>query len=162
MPISSRPMKILSAILIAAGALFLVSTVIPGLYLNLAWPAVFFVGAAAVFVLLTYLKPRSRWWALLYLPGMLLMAAGLVFLYSTVSQDWLAWAYAWMFLVAALGLGIVLAAREGVYGTRWGVNLARVGFWLASGGLALFTLLALIIGGLLLGVGYAGWLLVSE
>jgi DNA-binding CsgD family transcriptional regulator len=127
-------------LLILALNLFLKGT------LNLGLPLVILMLAGAIFLLaLTYTR-RWQWAVFLFFPGAILLALGWILLLNMLTNDWNSWAYAWLLLVAGLGLGLVLA---GWYG-RWRQETMLVGTGLILLGLVLFALFGVLVGGLVI------------
>lgn len=127
--------------LILLGGMFLVLNLL-GWSLGTTWPVVFFVLAVG-FYLPPFLWPVQRRGLVgLFIPASIFLTLGLVFLYNTLSGDWIAWAYAWLLLPAGVGLGLVLAA----WGGGWGRAVAIVGAWMGATGVALFALFGLLFG----------------
>lgn len=128
--------------LAAAGlALLILNAVLGGI--DFALPLVIMMLGGAFYLLVFFLSRQWRWAAVLFVPGSLLLALGLVLLLNVITGDWESWAYAWLLLVAGAGLGLALAA--GYAGWRPALRLAGVG--MAAGGLTLFALFGAIAGG---------------
>lgn len=143
---AERSSTVVALILIALGAMFLAFNLIPGLELGRTWPVIFFVIAAG-FYLPAFIWPNSRQGlAALYIPGSVMLALGLIFLYNTFSRDWASWAYAWTLIPGGVGLGLALAARIG----QWGQGTMWVGVWMMVGSVAVFGLFGTLFGGPLL------------
>ena len=68
----------------------------------------------------------------------------MIFLLNVLTQDWKSWAYAWLFLVASVGLGFLLTNREHF----WHPSFNVIGWSLTLGGIPLFCLFGAITGGL--------------
>lgn len=143
MEISNRSILVIGAILIAIGILFLALNFVPGWSIGMAWPVIFLVLAAG-FYLPPFLFPDQRQWiASLFIPGSILLALGVIFLYNTISRDWQSWAYAWLLIIAGVGLGLSLA---GWYG-RWGRAVILTGAWMIAVTVVLFALFGALFGG---------------
>ena len=138
-----RLVWIASITLIALGILSLALNLVLGWTLNLSWPFVTIMLGVVFYVLVNAFSAKWRWAGLLYLPGSLLIALGVIFLINIVTGDWNAWAYAWLLAVAGLGLGIVLANRE----LHWRREASLVGAGLMVGGVTLSVLFGAIAGG---------------
>lgn len=143
MQITNRALLLAGALLIGLGVIFLALNFIPGWSFGMAWPLVFFLLAAG-FIVPIFLFPMYREWiGALYIPGALMLAFGLIFFYNTFTGDWGMWAYGWLLLPTAVGIGLALAARH----SSWGRGVIDVGLWLALGPLALFALFGALFGG---------------
>ncbi|HEY9086589.1 MAG TPA: response regulator transcription factor [Anaerolineaceae bacterium] len=139
------PSRIASYGLIFTGVVLLALNIVFGGKLNVALPLVFIMLGGLFIGLVTYLGGQ-RWAALLYLPGAVLAALGLVFLLNVLTADWTAWAYAWLLPVAALGLGLLLADHR----LRWPRPVHLTAWGLLLGGLSLFVIFGAVTGGLLI------------
>lgn len=125
------------------------SLVLLGLSFLPAWtartdPAVIFLSLAAVFVFIQYAAPiQWQWKGWLYPPTTVFFAFGLIFLLNAITNDWSAWAYAWMLCITAAGIGLALAART----TGQTQLLYKIGLWGAAGSAVLFAVFGAIAGG---------------
>jgi len=128
--------------LISLGATFLVVNLIPGLTFARTWPVIFLVLSAAFFLPALIAQEARRGLAALAIPGSIFLVLGLVFLYNTLSNDWAAWAYAWILLPASVGLGLMLASIIG----GWERTAGEVGVWLMVLNGAAFGLFATLFG----------------
>ena len=138
-----------STLLVGLGLLSLATSYLSGWTINLSLPLVMIMLGGVFTMLVNVFSAQSRWAALLYIPGCLLAALGVVFLLNIITSDWKSWAYAWLLLVAGLGLGVMLANRGGLWRSeRWPRVINLTGFGLAVGGLTLFALFGAIVGGL--------------
>jgi DNA-binding CsgD family transcriptional regulator len=138
-----RLIRISSAVLVGAGVLTLLLNWLLERTLNIALPLVFLMFGAAFYILVSALSHKYSWAVWLYIPSSLLLALGLVFLLNVITNDWNAWAYAWLLLLAGGGFGVLLVnrrrpQRQEVLLTGWG---------LTAGGLTLFVLFGAIAGG---------------
>jgi len=114
-----------------------------GLNAGKTWPILFFILAVACY-LPPFLWPSIRkFLAGLFIPGSILLVFGLVFFYNTLTGDWASWGYAWILLNAGVGLGLLLAAWFG----GWGSDVREVGVWMLGVSLAVFSLFGVIFGG---------------
>ena len=129
-------------LLIAFGALLFLFSLIPGDWVGRAWPVIFFL-IAACFYLPVFLWPASRHGlAALFIPGSIFLSLGLIFTYSTLTEDWVIWAYAWLLIVTGVGFGILLAS---VFG-RWGNHSFWVGVWIVAVSIGIFGIFATLFG----------------
>lgn len=143
MEITNRTLAIVGTVLIGVGLLFFGLNFIPGWTLAMTWPVIFFVLAAGFFVPPFLFPSQRQWMAGLFIPGAVLLSLGIIFLYTTISLDWSAWAFAWLLIVAGVGLGLMLA---GLYG-NWGSGVVTVGVWMLLVNVALFALFGALFGG---------------
>lgn len=140
---SGRAVQITSVLVILTGAGLLAVNILSGGEMNLALPLVFLVLGGGFFILLFRFRPQWAWAAYLGIPGSLLIAFGFIFLLNVITQDWNSWAYAWLLLVAALGVGLLLA--NGAPGWRPSFNL--IGWGTALTGVTGFALFGAIARG---------------
>jgi DNA-binding CsgD family transcriptional regulator len=145
---SGKTGQIASFVLIGIGAVLLAMTIFVDGSLNIALPLVFLMLGCAFFILVSAVGQKWFWAALLYIPGSLLLAFGVIFLLNVLTNDWNAWAYAWLLLVAGLGLGMLLANRQ----QTWPQVISLVGFSLLVSGITFFALFGAITGGLFIQV----------
>ncbi|NMB89031.1 MAG: hypothetical protein GYA17_11780 [Chloroflexi bacterium] len=140
--------KILSYILIGSGLILLPLNFILGGKANIALPLVFLTLSGVFFILAIAFTSQKPWGDLLYIPGALLLSFGVVFLLNVLTNDWNAWAYAWLLLVAGVGMGMVLANQHG----NWRTQVTLIGWGLIVGGITLFALFGAIAGGIFIQV----------
>lgn len=138
---TSLPVSITSAILVVAGVGLLALNILTAGKYNIALPLVFMILGGVFFIVVFSLREKFAWASLLYIPAALLAAFGIIFLLNVVTGDWNAWAYAWLFLVAAIGIGLLLANREHfwhplLYTVGWGLTLAGITFFAVFGAIA--------------------------
>ena len=142
----SRASLIFGVLLIAAGAVMLLLTLLPGASLALTWPVIFYIFAAG-FALPYFAWPAARrGLAALFIPGAILLSLGLVFTYNVLTSDWVSWAYAWLLIVTGVGAGLALAGSLG----GWSRPVFWVGVWMAGVSVGLFGLFATLFGAPLL------------
>ena len=144
----SQPVKLAGLLLIVLGILIIGRNIAYGGTLNLGLPLVFLMLGGMFIILVFATRDKWAWAPVLYIPGALLLAFGLIFLLNVLTNDWNAWAYAWLLLVAGTGVGMALANRQLALRRRlppW-INLA--GWGMAAGGVTLFALFGAIAGGL--------------
>ncbi len=127
--------------LILLGVVFLVIN-LTGLKIGQTWPVIFFI-MAAMFFLPSMLWPQAkRGLAGLFIPGSIMLVLGLIFLYNVLTNDWVAWAYAWTLIPGSVGLGLWLGAIVG----KWSGDADRVGAWMMGISVMVFALLGAIFG----------------
>jgi hypothetical protein len=152
---------IFAVALIGIGILFLAMTVVPGFSLGATWPIIFFVLAAGFYLPPTLLRVLRRELAALYIPGTIMLVLGLIFLYNTLTDDWVVWAYAWLLIPAGVGFGLALASWVGQWGKIASGTGMLMGFittglfslfatFFSTTGLKAILPFALVIGGVLL------------
>jgi hypothetical protein len=128
--------------LVLLGALFIVFNLIPGFTIKQTWPIIFLV-AGFGFCLPALAWPDSRkGLAALFIPGTILFVLGAIFLFNTLAKEWTIWAFAWILIPAAVGLGMMLAAKIG----EWSHGVWVVGTWMAILCLSLFAVFAALFG----------------
>lgn len=141
---TSLPVSITSIALVVVGlGLLALSIFTDGKY-NIALPLVFMILGGAFFIVVFSLRKKVVWASFLYIPATLLVAFGIIFLLNVVTGDWAAWAYAWLFLVTAIGIGLLLANREHF----WHSLLNTIGWGLTLAGITFFAAFGMIAGGL--------------
>ncbi len=139
----NRMVKIASFALVGLGVALLALSIFTHGAVNVALPLVFLMLGGAFFILVLALAEKWAWAVLGYIPACLLLALGVIFLLNVLTNDWNAWAYAWLLLVAGIGAGMVLAnARQ-----QWRRELTLAGWILAAAGITLFALFGAIAGG---------------
>jgi DNA-binding CsgD family transcriptional regulator len=143
-----KPINIISLVFVILGVVLLATNIVSGGKFNLGLPLVFLM-LGGIFTILVYsLRPKWSWAGVFYIPAALLIALGLIVLMNVITADWSAWAYAWLLLIAGLGVGVALANRQKpwhplVEPISWGAALASV---------SLFALFGAIAGGLFIQV----------
>jgi DNA-binding CsgD family transcriptional regulator len=143
-PSAKRTTTFLSAALIVIGILILASYLLPGGGIAIGLPLVICVLGSLV-LLLAYGTPAKYGWAVwMLLPAGMLIALGIVLLLNTITGDWIAWAYAWLLLVAGGGIGAVLAGQR----LGWKDLHILIGGAVCLISLILFALFGAIAGGL--------------
>jgi len=140
----NQPFRIIAYLLMGIGVLLLGLNFILGGIANIALPLVFLMLGGAFYILVFVAAQRWSWGPVLYIPGSILLALGLVFLLNVITNDWNSWAYAWLLILAGLGLGLVLANRE----KQWRNEFTLGGWGLIVIGITLFALFGAIAGGL--------------
>ena len=146
-----RGSLIIAIALIALGVIFLLFN-FTGVNIGRAWPVLILVVALA-FYIPPLLFPEMRvGLAALFIPGSIIAAVGGILLYDTFTGDWASWAYTWLLIPAGVGLGLLLAA---IYG-RWGSVVTWVGAGLLIGNVVIFGLVVIIFGSPILKIAAAG------
>jgi len=112
MEMFSQPVKIASLLMIGTGLVMIGLNIFFGGMLNVALPLVFLMLGGMFFILAFISRQKWAWAPILYIPGSLLLAFGLIFLLNVLTNDWNAWAYAWLLLISGIGVGTVLANRH--------------------------------------------------
>jgi DNA-binding CsgD family transcriptional regulator len=139
----NRMVLITSVILVSLGLLSFALDFFLGWRVNLGWPlALVLLGAVFTF-LAEALCEKWAWADLMHIPGALLAALGLIFLLNILTGDWNAWAYAWMLVLAGLGVGMILANRTG----HWPRTVNIISSGMIIGGVTLAVLFGAIAGG---------------
>ena len=100
------------------------------------WPLALFVVSIGLLLPLLIWPSERKTLAAFFIPALVLLALGTIFLYDTLSGDWASWTFAWILIPTSVGSGLYLAARFG----QWGAAAQKVGVWMALCGLALFAL----------------------
>ncbi len=140
---SNQIVKIASFGLVGLGAALLALSIFTRGAVNVALPLVFLMLGGAFFILVLVLAEKWTWAVLGYIPGCLLLALGIIFLLNVLTNDWNAWAYAWLLLVTGIGAGLVLANTRQL----WRREVTLAGWILAAAGTTLFALFGAIAGG---------------
>jgi DNA-binding CsgD family transcriptional regulator len=146
--IVNQPVRIASLLLIGIGALLLGLNIFMRGALNIALPLVFLMLGGAFFILIFATHQKWRWIAIFYIPATLLLSLGVIFLINTLTNDWNAWAYAWLLLLAGLGFGLALTNRD----LAWHPSFTILGVCFSAGGVVLFAIFGAIVGGLFIQV----------
>ncbi|MBN1440305.1 MAG: hypothetical protein JW929_12935 [Anaerolineales bacterium] len=103
----------IGTILILLGGLFLLVNAAfqaAGFWIWRTWP-LFIVGGGAMFMLVPLFYRAQTWTGVFFIPGTLILAAGLLLLFSSIGRQWDIWSWGWSLIVVALAAGLVLAAR---------------------------------------------------
>ena len=141
---SAKPVTAISILIVAVGVILLAVSIFLQDSVNIALPLVFFM-LGGVFYLLVYAgSERWRLASVLFIPGSFLLALGLILLLNAFTGDTKSWAYAWLLLIAGLGLGAILASR----GQAWRPWVTLTGWGMAVLGVTLFAVFGAIAGGL--------------
>jgi len=137
-----------SIFLISLGIISLILNVGFGLNFNFSWPLVVILMGGAFFIFIKAMRQTWTWLDWFYFPGCVLLALGIIFLFNVITNDWAAWAYAWILLLTALGAGVLLVNRSGRLPQQ--ANGIAAGMILVS--LAAFVLFGALTGGLFIQV----------
>ena len=138
----NRGSVVVGGILVVIGAIFLFVNVFRIDFGDI-WPIIFFIIGAG-FYLPVLLMPRDRRnLAGLLIPGTILFGLGAIFFYNILADNWGSWAYIWTLIPASVGLGLLLAARVG----NWGSDTMKVGFWMFVISTGVYLILAAFFGG---------------
>jgi len=144
-------------VLVLLGAVFIAINLIPGITGNKTWPLIFIV-AGIGFLLPAFIWQNSRsGLAGLYIPGMILLTLGGIFLFNTLSGIWGVWAYAWLLIPAGVGLGLYTGAAVG----NWHNDVRRTGVWMMVISTSVFALFAALFGAPLVKIIGAGFLILT-
>ena len=122
---NSRTSVVIGGILILIGAIFLFVNVFQ-INFGQVWPIVFFIIGAGFYLPVLLLAHDRQNLAGLLVPGTIMFGLGVIFFYNILATNWGSWAYIWTLVPAAVGLGLLLAARVG----QWGGDTMKVGFWM--------------------------------
>ena len=109
---TNRPIKITSIVLIGIGVILLSLNIVYKGQINVALPLVFLLLGGGFFILAFHFQPTWHWASFLFTPALLFCAFGFIFLLNVLTNDWAAWSYAWMLLVAATGIGALVVYRD--------------------------------------------------
>jgi DNA-binding CsgD family transcriptional regulator len=146
--VRNRTIQAASLIIIGLGLILLVLNSILGSSYNIALPLLFLILGGGFFILVYAITPKLHWGPTLYIPGMLFIVFGVIFLLNILTKDWNSWAFSWLLLIAAIGTGIILANRSNL----WPVFLNQVGWGMVITGISLFVIFGAIAGGLFIQV----------
>lgn len=139
---NNRTSVVFAIILIGMGALMLVLNLIPGMSFAKTWPIIFFVLAAGFFIPPMVWREGRKGLSALFIPGSIMLVLGLIFIYCTMTNDWVFWAYGWTLIPGGVGLGILLASWYG----GWGQATTLVGIWMCIISLMVFGLFGALFG----------------
>lgn len=139
----NRPISITSAIIILIGIALLILNIVLGDQYNVALPLIFWVLGGGFFILIFRFREEWSWASYLYIPAFLLIAFGLIFTLNVLTKDWSSWAYAWLLLIAAIGIGGIFAEK----GQSWPILLRYIAWGMAIAGITFFGVFGVIKGG---------------
>ena len=139
----NRAVMVASIVLIGLGVVSLALDFFFGWQANLGWPLALVMLGGVFSILAEGLREKWAWSDVMYIPGSLLVAFGLIFLLNMLTGDWNAWAYAWMLVLSGLGVGVLLANRGG----HWPRVINIISTGVVTGGVTLAVLFGAIAGG---------------
>jgi hypothetical protein len=108
MDVQKRSNLALGVVLIALGAIFLVTRLIPGLELVLGWPWIV-IGVGAMLLLIGLLAGAPD----MAVPACIVGGIGGILYYQNLTGNWASWSYTWALIPAFVGVGMLLAALLG-------------------------------------------------
>jgi DNA-binding CsgD family transcriptional regulator len=136
-------MRIASAITAGIGILLLALSIYFDGKINFALPLVFLtLGMAFTFMVFTF-RRYWAWSSIFFIPGMLLLVLGIIFLLNVITNDWNSWAYAWLLILTGIGVGTALAAQS----IGWRKEILQASVGVAILGTTLFAVFGVIAGG---------------
>jgi DNA-binding CsgD family transcriptional regulator len=144
----NSPIKIVSTALVGVGAVLLGLNIFTQGKYDFGLPLVFIMLGGVFIILVFAAREKWSWSPAFYIPGSMLIALGVIVLLNVLTNDWSAWAYAWMLLTAGLGVGLALANRK----NPWHPLLETIGWGLAFASITFFALFGAIAGGLFIQV----------
>lgn len=139
----ARPLRIASYAITGLGVLVLILNLVLGDRFNLSLPLALLLLSGGAWTIIHPARQKWRWAAFLHLPAALLFTLGLILLLNVLTGDWNAWAFAWLLLLTAGGVGLLLADRE----LHLPPAANPAGWGMIAAGLALFILFGAIAGG---------------
>jgi DNA-binding CsgD family transcriptional regulator len=165
--IGNRWKQITSLGLVVVGLGLFILALIGGTAARLALPLLIIVLGAVFIFMVSYLKNiwiGAPWF---YLPGCLLISLGLILFLNVATGDWNSWAYAWLLLVAGLGIGTTLLGRD----AHFSQLVTLIGLGTAAAGVTFFATFGMLVGSpfiqimaplLLVVIGFILWRLKPE
>ncbi|NPV57280.1 MAG: hypothetical protein HPY76_11505 [Anaerolineae bacterium] len=136
-----------AALLLVTGVVLLAGNLLPGWANLVSWTVIFFILALGFFLPAAIWRDQRRGLAGMFIPGAIMLVLGAIFTYNVASGDWAAWSYLWTLVPASVGLGLALASWVG----GWGESTAWVGIIMMAVSLALFALMASLMGNPVMG-----------
>jgi hypothetical protein len=144
----NSPIKIVSTALVGVGAVLLGLNIFSQGKYDLGLPLVFIMLGGVLIILVFAAREKWSWSPVFYIPGCMLLALGVIVLLNVLTNDWSAWAYAWLLLTAGLGVGVALANRQ----KPWHPLLETIGWGLTFASVTFFALFGALAGGLFIQV----------
>ena len=134
----------MSIALVGLGVAAILSNLFFHINFAFTWPLAMILVGVAMVLYAGELAANVEWMNFLYIPGALALILGGIFLLNVLTQDWTAWAYAWILILPALGWGVLMSNRNG----RW-PKLFNVISWITILlGLLFFIAFGALVGGL--------------
>lgn len=140
----SRMVRILSIVLVAGGLIFLGVSIFTDIGMKIALPLVFIIFGLVFYFLPGIFISEYSWSPWFYIPAGVFLSLGIIFLLNVITNDWNAWAYAWLLILPGAGMGTLLANRQLHFPLE--VRLSAQGSIII--GSALFFIFGVIAGGL--------------
>lgn len=140
----NRVVRVASLAIILVGVILLVLNLVFGDRFNVALPLVFYVLSGGFFILIYRFRQEWNWATYLYIPAFLLAAFGVIFTLNVITRDWSSWAYAWLLLLAAIGIGMLIASKD----HAWPPYVKTIAWGAAIAGITFFGVFGVIKGGL--------------
>lgn len=140
--------QIVSILLVGVGVILFIFNLIYHWEYNIALPLLFLVLGGGFFLVTVQIRTKWEWAVYLYIPGLLMATFGIIFLLNVLTKDWNSWAYAWLLLLAAIGIGLLLANRE----FKKNSLLNLIGWGLSIAGITFFVIFGAVTGGLFIEV----------
>ena len=134
----------ISIALVGLGVAAIILNVFFQMNLALTWPLAMIMVGVAILFYAGELAKKVSWLEVLYIPGCLALVFGGIFLLNVLTQDWQAWAYAWILILPALGWGVLLSNRNG----RWPELINIISWIIILLGLLFFIAFGALVGGL--------------
>jgi hypothetical protein len=119
-------MFIAGVILMGLGGLFLIAQVLGGSFWSYFWPYLI-IGVGLTF--LVALVTSGRGAGGLAIPGSVVTTVGIILFFQNAFGWWESWAFAWTFIVIAVGIGIYTMGiwNQSEKAKRNGLNIAGIG-----------------------------------
>lgn len=134
----------MSISLIALGLVAIISNLFFEINMVFTWPLAMILVGGAMILYAGLLAQKVPWMAYLYILGAVVLVMGGIFLLNVLTQDWNAWAYAWILILPALGWGVLMSNRNG----RWPELFNMISWITILAGLLFFIAFGALTGGL--------------
>jgi len=144
MPRIDHPFRLIGYLIAGLGLVLLALTIFLDGAVNVALPLVFLLLGAAFYILVFAFENKWSWSPVLYIPGSILFALGVILLLNVLTNDRQSWAYAWLLIVAGVGAGLVLANAR----LKWRPEVTLIGWGSIVIGLTFFAVFGVIAGGM--------------